>query len=203
METLGTNGIFAQDLVQWVTTAIFRGQNMNPNIFGSWLLANTNSNILGLIFFWQIWIWIYSDPIFLTNSNIKIFGLSKKGLILVGIRSFGLIFGTTILIHILSHSKWRKNIFVFGYNSFKCMLIICAIIWKFWCFVYNNKNVQYFIILFIFFFKYEYKHIWVDKKGRIPTQIYLVWRRKKANTNTNIFGMTKKGKSKYKYEYSD
>ena len=67
-----------------------------------------------------------------------------------------------------------------------CKLMhICAIIYTLWCSVYNNKKNIYIWFNLIFFCQ---KQVWT----------YLGWQ-KRANTNTNIFGLNKKGEYKYKY----
>ena len=63
---------------------------------------------------------------------------------------------------------------------------------KFW-----KKSIIWFNY---FFYEHNYKYIWDDKRVRIQIGIYLVWI-KRANTNTTIFGLTKKGKYKFKYKY--
>ena len=47
--------------------------------------------------------------------------------------------------------------------------------------------------------KYKYEYIRVDKKGRMQIQIYSVCRKKRANKNMNIFGLTKNWEYKKNY----
>ena len=80
------------------------------------------------------------------------------------------------------------------------LMHIFAKIYILLCFVYNkivyicNKEYD-----FIKYFFLEYKYIQVHKKS----QYKYIRVEKRANTNTNIFGLTKQEVYKYKYKYLD
>ena len=100
-----------------------------------------------------------------------------------------------IQIQVLSHQKNKIDMFIYM-KAIKVwqLMQMCAIKYHLCCLVY--KKIE--IVWFHFFLWIQIK-IYSDwqKKGRLQIQIYLVWI-KRENTNTNIFGMTKKGKYKYK-----
>ena len=67
--------------------------------------------------------------------------------------------------------------------------------------IYSIKKIIRFVYSILFFFyNYKYKYIWSPSLRQIWIPTYLGWL-KRENTNINIFGLTKKGQYKYKYEY--
>ena len=61
-----------------------------------------------------------------------------------------------------------------------CKLMhIWAIIYNLWCLVYKSKKIQYFMIWFNIFLMNTNTNIFgLTKKGQIQIKIYLVWRKK-------------------------
>ena len=103
-----------------------------------------------------------------------------------------------IQIQTLSHSEYKKIDMFMDIKAIKvCFRHTCAIIYNLWCPVWKKPKKKPTMILFNIWWKIQIYFGW-EKKGNYK-HIRLKW----GNTNTNIFGLTKKGEDKYKCKYSD